>query len=434
MAELALDIIGITFTMISLAMVISYSYYIYFALVGFLKNESAPQKPPGNSFAILIPAHKEEKVIGDTIKNLMSLDYPKSLYDVYVVTDTPDDLSGPAAAKEGAISIVRNNAKDGGRGFAVKWGLEEVRRRKDYDAYIIMDADNLLSANYLSKMNDELLAGQRIVQGHMRSKNPKYNWITKTIHADYVTRNRFYKQPRQGRSLCTFMEPGICISREVLSRVGFDATSITEDIEYSSKLSCEGIAIRWVYEADVFEEKPTTLYIAVKQRQRWMLGHILVMKRYMGRLFSNFVLRGNTVAWDCLMYLILPAFMLVYFLGLLAYTVSGSRFSLLAIFPTGMIDPTLAAITTTLNFLIGFWWIAVPLYALYLEKERVREYWYTPFTMMFMFAIQLVLFITAIFKRDKKTYWHTPHAVADEAAHAEESGKAPPEHLDYTGK
>lgn len=431
---MGLDWIGILFTMISTAMIIAYSYYVFFALIGFLKNKSSPQKPPKNSFAILIPAYREENVIGDTIKNLMSLDYPKNLYDVYVVTDTPDDMSGPAAAMQGGISIVRNNTKDGGKGFAVKWGLEEVRRRKDYDAYIIMDADNLLSANYLSRMNDELLAGSGIVQGHMRSKNPKHNWITKTIHVDYVTRNRFYKQPRQGRNLCTFMEPGICISREVLDRFGFDATSITEDIEYTSKLSSEGVAIRWVYDADVFEEKPTTLRVAVKQRQRWMLGHILVMRRYSGRLFSRFVLRGNTVAWDCLMYLILPAFMLVYFLSLLAYTLSGSRFSLLSIFPSGMIDPTLAAITTTLNFLIGFWWVAIPLYALYLEKERVREYWYTPFTMMFMFFIQLILFITSVFKRDKKTYWHTPHAVVGTEAHAEEENKPLPEYLDYTGK
>ena len=59
-------------------MILAYSYYVYFALIGFLKSKSSPQKPPKNSFAILIPAYREENVIGGTVKNLMSLDYPKT--------------------------------------------------------------------------------------------------------------------------------------------------------------------------------------------------------------------------------------------------------------------------------------------------------------------------------------------------------------------
>jgi hypothetical protein len=102
--------------------------------------------------------------------------------------------------------------------------------------------------------------------------------------------------------------------------------------------------------------------------------------------------------------------MVVYFFFFLAYILSGSNFTLLALLPRGSVDPTLIWISTVVNTLVGFWWIAVPLYALYLEKERVREYWYTPFTMMILFGIQLLLFIAVIFKRDKKTYWHTPHA------------------------
>ena len=106
--------------------------------------------------------------------------------------------------------------------------------------------------------------------------------------------------------------------------------------------------------------------------------------------------------------------MVVYFFFFLAYILSGSNFTLLALLPRGSIDPTLIWISTVVNTLVGFWWIAVPLYALYLEKERVREYWYTPFTIMIMFGIQLLLFVAVIFKRDKKTYWHTPHATSQE--------------------
>lgn len=415
------DWIGIAFTIVSLAVTLTYAYYVDFGAMGFLRRSSAPQVPPKKSFAIVIPAHKEENVIGETIRNLKALEYPRELCDIYVVTDTPEDMSGPVAEKEGAKVLVRHNTEDAGRGYAVAWGLEQVRRLKDYDAYIIIDADNLLSANYLAKMNNELAAGHGIIQGNIRSRNPKDSWITKTIHVDYITRMRFLKQARQDHKLCVFMEPGICISREILDKVPFDAVTISEDIEYTSKLSLAGVSVRWIHDAEIFEEKPKTFSIAVRQRQKWMLGHTIVMKNFTGKLLWKALRHGDTIAWDCFTYIILPAFMAVYFLAFLAYFMSGSTFTLVALFPRGTIDPTVLWISTTINFLIGFWWIAIPLYALYLEGERIREYWYTPVTMMVMFFIQLVLFIAAIFKRDRKTYWHTPHLVAKTAASADPS-------------
>lgn len=422
--DLTTDLIGIIFTMLSVTVTALYSYYVFFGIIGFYKNKPSPEIQPQKSIAIVLPAYREESVIGETIRNLTALDYPKELYDIYVVIDTPDDMTGPAAEKEGAKVLVRNNTKDAGRGYAVKWGLEEIRRRKDYDAYIIMDADNSLSKNYLAKMNNELVAGQRIIQGNIRSKNPKVNWVTRTIHVDYAMRNRFIKQPRQDHKLCVFMEPGICISREVLDMVPFDAVTISEDIEYTSKLSCAGIHIRWIYDADIFEEKPGSINIAVKQRHKWMLGHTIVMKRYTGKLFWRALRKGDTIAWDCATYILVPALMLVYFVFFLAYILSGSNFTLIALLPRGSVDPTLIWISTLVNTLVGFWWIAVPLYALYLEKERVREYWYTPFTIMIMFGIQLLLFVAVIFKRDKKTYWHTPHATSPASGSAENAPAA----------
>jgi cellulose synthase/poly-beta-1,6-N-acetylglucosamine synthase-like glycosyltransferase len=424
--DLGVDLIGIIFTMLSVTITLIYSYYVYFGIIGFWKRKPSPDVPPKKSIAIMVPAYREEKVIGGTVKNLLALDYPKDLYDVYVVIDTPDDPTGAAAEKEGAKVLVRNNPRELGKGYTVQWGLKEIRRRKDYDAYMVMDADNLLSANYLAVMNNELTAGNGVIQGQISSKNPKASWVTKTIHADYVTRNRFIKLPRQGKNLCVFMEPAICISREVLDKVPFDAVTISEDLEYSTMLAYAGIRIKWIKEASIYEEKPTSLKIAIKQRRKWMLGHTIVMKKLTGRLLWRAFRNGNTIAWDCATYLLTPALTLVYFLGLVAYLLSGSNFTLLALLPRGYIDPTWIWISTVVNTLVGFWWIVVPLYALYLEKERIREYWYTPFTIMIMFGIQLLLFVAVLFARDRKTYWHTPHGASSTRKRAENAPAADP--------
>jgi cellulose synthase/poly-beta-1,6-N-acetylglucosamine synthase-like glycosyltransferase len=97
---MAVDWIGIIFTTLSVAVTLLYSYYVYFGIIGFNKHRPSPEARPEKSIAIMLPAYREESVVGETIRNLKELDYPKELYDIYVVIDTPDDMTGPAAEKE----------------------------------------------------------------------------------------------------------------------------------------------------------------------------------------------------------------------------------------------------------------------------------------------------------------------------------------------
>ena len=403
------DPIGIIFSVISLTITFCYAYYVYFAAIGFYKNNPAPMVAPKNRFAILVPAYNEEKVIGGTVRNLKSSNYLKELFDVFVITDNSPDKTAEIAAQEGAIVLERGAACEPGKGNALKWGIEQVKSQKQYDAYIIIDADNAISPDFLVKMNNELEAGHKVIQGHLKSKNPKTNWVTKTIHADYVTRNRFLKQPRADHNLCVFAEPGICISAELLNKYGWNFTSITEDLELTCKLSTDGVRIRWVRDAEIYEEKPSTLHIAFKQRKRWMTGHADAFVNYTRKLFSSAVKEKNTIALDCAMYLLFPLLTLVYLAGQITFSLSRSGLTLLAILPENLHNTT---VVTFFNIFLAIWWIFVPWIALYLEKEKVWEYWYTPFTIMFMAIIQALLFAYGLVKRKDRIWWHTPHSVS----------------------
>ena len=62
---------------------------LYTLVVGFFgfgkaKKDYADHDPESR-FLVLVPAHNEERVIGDIIKNLQEMDYPKELYDFYVI-------------------------------------------------------------------------------------------------------------------------------------------------------------------------------------------------------------------------------------------------------------------------------------------------------------------------------------------------------------
>ena len=51
-------------------------------------------------------------------------------------------------------------------------------KRNDIDAFIILDADNVVHPNFLKNMNNALCEGYNVAQGCRDSKNPYDNWIS----------------------------------------------------------------------------------------------------------------------------------------------------------------------------------------------------------------------------------------------------------------
>ena len=82
-------------------------YWIYNIVIGFCAlirlKEKELKVNKKHKFMIIIPAHNEEKVIGNLIESLHLLDYPKELYDVFVIEDNCTDNTGKIAKDSGCI-------------------------------------------------------------------------------------------------------------------------------------------------------------------------------------------------------------------------------------------------------------------------------------------------------------------------------------------
>lgn len=399
---------GIAFSAISILITILYGHYVYYAIKGLNNRKIALIAPPQKRFAVLIPARNEENVIAEAVRSVRASDYPEELYEIFVIVD--DDAEGTAqiAKSEGAQVLVRENASEPGLGRVLQWAIPKLMEQKKCDAFVVLGADCTIAKDYLQLMNNELVNGYKVIQGRLISKNPKQDWVTKTIHADYTVRNRFFKQARVDNKLCVFIEPGECISADILERYGgWNFTSVAEDLEFTSQLACDGIGVRWVRDAIVYDEKPNSLRNALMQRRRWMIGHADVLTRYARKLASSVVRKRNTIALDCLLYLLFPIFTLAWFFGLIGFVISGSRFTLLAILPENLHESWIVAL---FNIFLAFWWIVIPWLALYLEGENASEYWFTPLTIMLFALAQAFLFAYGLFKRKDRSWWRTPHS------------------------
>ncbi len=291
-----------------------FTVYIFIVpLAGFRKLRSRQLFAPKARFAVFVPAHNEEKVVGHLINSLWELDYPRRFFDVYVIADNCTDGTAALARDRGAKVIVRENKEKSGKGYALEYGFNAVLKSGiPYDAVCVVDADNLVKGDFLKVMNTELALGHRIIQGRMDVKNPDDTWVTSVFAMSIWVANRFYYLAKHNLGLSAALGgTGMCIATEVLRDIGWGSTSLTEDLEFTMKALTHGIKTYWAHDAIVYDEKPLTFGQSWRQRLRWVRGQFTVALRYMPKLFWRGVRRGDVVALDAVLQLFSPIYMIV---------------------------------------------------------------------------------------------------------------------------
>jgi len=283
-------------------------YYLCISFFGLYRKKETKDVEPKKSFALIVAAHNEEKVIQDIIHSLKRLDYPKELYDIFIIADNCTDKTAAKGRAAGAIVHERSSKTKRGKGFALEWMFDKIfKMDKKYDAVVIFDADNLASRNFLREMNKKLLEGFKVVQGYLDSKNPHDTWITGAYSVAFWTSNRMFQLSRRNLGLSNQLGgTGCCIDTEILKELGWGATCLTEDLEFTCKLVLNGKKVGWAHDAVVYDEKPLTLAQSWWQRKRWMQGYADVAERYFFKLVKKAIKELNFSALDCALYSVQP--------------------------------------------------------------------------------------------------------------------------------
>lgn len=283
-------------------------YYLFISFFGIWKKKDTYETTEKKSFALLIAAHNEELVIQAIIESLQKLDYPKELYDIFVIADNCTDQTAAKARAKGAYVCERFNKTKRGKGYALEWMFGKLfEMEKKYDGVVVFDADNLASKNFLKEINKKMCKGFKVVQGYLDSKNPVDTWITGSYSISFWTSNRMFQLSRSNLGLSNQLGgTGFCIDVEVLKQLGWGATCLTEDLEFSCKLVLNGYRVGWAHDAVIYDEKPLTLAQSWWQRKRWMQGFTDVAHRYFFKLIKKAIKERNFRALDCALYSIQP--------------------------------------------------------------------------------------------------------------------------------
>lgn len=296
--------------------IIIFLFTMYYFVIGFCGMWRKKEKKiliPQKTFAVIVAAHNEEQVIGQLIDNLHNLEYPKELYDIYVIADNCTDNTPLIAEQAGSIVCQRNNLEKVGKGFAMEWmfaKLFELERK--YDAVAIFDADNLVHPRFLLEMNNRLCKGDKLIQGYLDAKNPYDTWVSGTFAIAFWVIDHIWHLAKTNIGLSSVLGgTGMCITTDVLKKHGWGATCLTEDMEFTMKSLVEGIKTTWAHDAIVYDEKPLTFKQSWDQRKRWAQGQFDVAHRFIPKMLKAGIQQRDIRILDGCLHLLQPHFLIL---------------------------------------------------------------------------------------------------------------------------
>jgi cellulose synthase/poly-beta-1,6-N-acetylglucosamine synthase-like glycosyltransferase len=223
-------------------------------------------------FALLIPAHNEEAILGTLLESLSLLAYPQDQYTVCVVADNCTDGTTELARAIGSVRVYERFDKlQRGKGYALNWLLHKLEEDQlIYDAYVILDADSVVVPTFLQLMARELAGGAQAMQACNTVLNISDSPSTALRFIALTLVNHVRPLGRNGLGASSNLSGnGMCLSRTLLLRYPWQAYSLAEDYQYYLTLVRHGVRVHYVPEAVVRSQMPTTFAQMRTQDVRW---------------------------------------------------------------------------------------------------------------------------------------------------------------------
>ena len=337
-------------------------------------------------FTILIPARNEEEVIKDAIQSFKRQKYPKDNYEIVVViNNTTDNTLGVCNAEGVRCILCERKIKN--KGDALKEAFDRLKKEKT-DAYIIMDADNVVNDEFLSEMNKSLNEGTLVAKSSMDIKAKENTWVSSSYAIYFFIQSILYSIPRNNiGASCAINGTGIMIKKEVIDKYGFNVRTITEDLEFMTLCALNNIKIKFVEGAICYAEHPSDFKVSMIQRRRWTKGIYEGFIIYFNNIIKNMIKRPNIELLDSLLIYSTPLILIL---------------SLISIFINFLIVPLpIYLIITSFSLLVSY--ISISLCALFVcvkSKKKIKDF----LTGIIMFPIFLLswqyLNIIILFKKE----------------------------------
>lgn len=273
---------------------------LFYVCASFVKKRTFPKSGKKGRIAYLIPAHNEEKVIYNTVKQVIDgQKYPREKFDVFVVAHNCTDKTAELARKAGAIVLELNDPDPAHRMalYPLKHGIEHIigLTENPYDLVIHLDADNLINPEFSSLMNDAYQSGVDFARPYEGAINATQNFYTKACTLFYSFDSRYGSRVRERLGIAAHINgSGATMSVRMLKACGgYDCETISDDAEFNFNRMLEGYKGRFVEDAVVYEDMPSSFKDTLNRNKRIGSGGMKLLKTRLLKMLGKFFTTGN---------------------------------------------------------------------------------------------------------------------------------------------
>ncbi|HEX2960763.1 MAG TPA: glycosyltransferase [Ignavibacteriales bacterium] len=331
--------------------------------------------------SIIVPVYNEGKVLENSVKSLLELDYPN--YEIIIVNDGSTDNTKEVAEElvgvhKGRVESVRVsliNKPNGGKSKALNAGIQYSKA----DFVLCMDGDSQLSTNTLKygikHFTDPSIGA---VAGNVKVLNRK-KILTDLQALEYV---EGLNMPRSAQSLIKLVNiipgpVGIFRKKAIQDAGWYSSDTFAEDADLTLNIMAAGWKIYYEQNAVSYTEAPETLNQLLKQRYRWTRGILQSILKHKRHLFNPTLNFGNSlVLWsmfyEALIWPVMNIFANLFFI--------------------------VVALVYGMSNLLAFWWAGIALldlmtalYCVAVEKEDIRL---VPYAFVYRLIFILMIDIT----------------------------------------
>lgn len=245
-------------------------YLLFFAIAALFKQKDRfPDTNKRNRILVLIPAYKEDLVIENTVRTFLQQDYPRTFYDVTVISDHMQDSTNQRLSKF-PITLMTPDFERSSKAKSLDYAVNNTDSFKRYDIVVVLDADNTVEYNFLQNVNKAYEGGSFIIQAHRISKNRN----TETALLDAIFEEVNNSIFRLGHICCglsaALVGSGIAYPYEWFRDHVSQTYTSGEDKEFEGMIMRDNIFVDYLDDIYVFDEKVQNTNEFNRQRRRWM--------------------------------------------------------------------------------------------------------------------------------------------------------------------
>ena len=272
-------------------------YIFVFSAAGlFYRQPRYSENPLKQKIAVMIPGYKEDEVIVEVAKDALLQNYPQDRFDVIVIADSfePETIT---RLKSLPVKLIEVSFEKSTKSKALNKAMAELP--DDYGIAVILDADNLMARDFLTKINSSIASGFYIVQGHRSAKNVNTSMAVLDAVSEEINNHIFRKGHRALGLSSALIGSGMAFRygffKELMSNVkaigGFDK-------EIELKVLKDGYKIAYLNDAFVYDEKVQSAEVFHNQRRRWLSAQIKYSGEGLLSSFKELLMKGNVDYFD----------------------------------------------------------------------------------------------------------------------------------------